>query len=114
MTPASMRRVVVLPAPSGPTIPKSVPAGTSKLRLSTAVTAPKRRVRPRTSMAEGDIGGHAGLEVVRGVLRDAHLHGVDQLHALLARLHVARRELRLAGDEGDHAAVAPVLERIGR
>jgi hypothetical protein len=35
-----IRRVVVLPAPSGPTQPEDLPFATSTLRLSTAVSSP--------------------------------------------------------------------------
>src|SRR6185295_10593738 len=44
-TPASMRKVVVLPAPSGPTRPNSSPRATSNVIPATAVRAPKVRVR---------------------------------------------------------------------
>ena len=49
--PRSVRSVVVLPEPFGPRKPVIVPRCTSKLRSSTAVTAPKRFVNPRTEMA---------------------------------------------------------------
>src|ERR1700730_1945993 len=42
--------VVLLPAPFGPSRPKTSPRSTLKLTLLTAVCAPKRRVRLRTSM----------------------------------------------------------------
>ena len=44
--PSSIRSVVVLPAPLGPRNPVTLPCSTSKLRLSTATTSPKRLVRP--------------------------------------------------------------------
>src|SRR5713226_1963773 len=37
--------VVVLPAPFGPRKPKTIPAGTSSERSSTALTVPKKRER---------------------------------------------------------------------
>ncbi len=43
--PASMRMVVVFPAPSGPTMPKSSPRFTSRFRLLTARVVPKSRHR---------------------------------------------------------------------
>ena len=46
-----MRSVVVFPAPLGPRNPVTLPIGTSKLKRSTAVTAPKRFESPRTSIA---------------------------------------------------------------
>ena len=51
ITLANMRMAVVLPAPSGPTSPKISPGRTEKLKLSTAVIAPKRLVSPLTSTA---------------------------------------------------------------
>src|SRR3954452_16739245 len=88
-TPASMRRVVVLPAPSGPTMPNSSPLPTSKLTPATAVRSPNLRVRPSTRrrgsatglspyrrpyrrlhLRQPDVGRQAGLELVGGVLED--------------------------------------------
>src|SRR5271156_1950075 len=73
----SIRTNVVLPAPLGPSRPKTSPRRTSKLTLSTAVNWPKRLLRPSTLMAkevapsfdialERDFRGHAGLEITRG------------------------------------------------
>src|SRR4051794_35525262 len=50
-SPHSMRMVVDLPAPLLPRNPKISPRATSNVTLSTATNLPKRRVRPRTSMA---------------------------------------------------------------
>src|SRR5262245_19957133 len=50
-SPHSIRIVVDLPAPCLPRKPKISPRRTSKLTSSTATNWPKRRVRPRTSMA---------------------------------------------------------------
>src|SRR3954451_5243161 len=86
-TPASMRRVVVLPAPSGPTRPNSSPRPTSKLTPATAVRSPNLRVSPSTrrrrsatgstlDLGQPDVGRQAGLKLVSGVLEDAHLDGV--------------------------------------
>src|SRR6266516_1682537 len=47
--PKIARIVVVLPAPFGPRNPTTCPEGTEKLRLSRAVTVPKRRLRPSSS-----------------------------------------------------------------
>jgi hypothetical protein len=51
-SPVSILIAVVLPAPLAPRKPNTSPAATSKLIASTAVKVPKRRVRPRTSIAE--------------------------------------------------------------
>jgi hypothetical protein len=48
--PQSMRKVVVLPAPLGPSRPKISPRRTEKLVLATATKSPKRRTRSFTSM----------------------------------------------------------------
>src|SRR5438034_7843427 len=50
--PQSNRRVVVFPAPSGPTNPNTSPRVTARFSRSTAVTAPKRRVRSRASTTD--------------------------------------------------------------
>ena len=48
--PHSIRNVVVLPAPLGPSRPKISPLHTSNEVLATAVKSPKRRTRSRTTM----------------------------------------------------------------
>ena len=52
--PHSMRMVVDLPAPLAPRKPKISPCFTENDRSSTATNDPKRRDRPRTSMATAD------------------------------------------------------------
>src|SRR3954468_21702891 len=47
----SIRIVVLLPAPLGPSSPTHVPTGTSRSRPSTAVIGPKRLTTPRRRMA---------------------------------------------------------------
>ena len=49
-SPHSMRKVVVLPAPFGPSRPKISPRATSNEVLATAVKSPKRRTRSRTTI----------------------------------------------------------------
>src|SRR5207248_10775507 len=51
MMPQSIRMVVVLPEPFEPRKANTSPVRTSKLRSSTAASAPKRFVNPRTSIA---------------------------------------------------------------
>src|SRR5690606_7868581 len=117
-TAASMRSVVVLPAPSGPTMPNNSPGATSKVTRSTATVSPQWRDSSRTSMAwagviitpsvlllveQCDVGRNARLERESRVGDDLHLHGIHELHALLVCLHVARRELGLARDVHDAA-----------
>src|SRR5690606_13274390 len=142
-TPARIRSVVVFPAPSGPTIPKSSPAWTSKLRASTATWSPKRRVRRSTVSAgsappppaapavpesvrraasstisvaldhQAHVGGDPRLEVEVRVAGDRDLDGVDELGPFLLRLDVPWRELGLARDVDDPAVVLAVAERVG-
>ena len=50
-SPHSMRIVVVLPEPFGPSSPNTSPGAICRVSWSTAVTAPKRRVRARVSTA---------------------------------------------------------------
>src|SRR4249919_698615 len=47
--PATIRNVVVLPHPEGPSRAKKEPVGTSRSRSSTALKVPKSLVRPRSS-----------------------------------------------------------------
>src|ERR671921_160944 len=47
----SMRTVVVLPAPLGPSMPSTLPWGTTKLTPSTATLSPKRLTRSTASTA---------------------------------------------------------------
>src|SRR5580704_2301736 len=126
-TPASMRIVVVFPAPSGPTRPKISPECTSKLRSCTARTGPKLFPSATTSMAgrlsaarsaavrsmdvpcgiatpfplvnlNADVGGHARLEFEIRIV-DVDLHEINESDALGGRLHSLRRELGLRGNE---------------
>src|SRR5690348_2042991 len=46
-----MRTTVVLPAPLGPSRPRTVPSATVRLTPSSAVVSPKRLTRPSTTMA---------------------------------------------------------------
>src|SRR6266516_1262043 len=50
-SPVTMLRVVVLPAPFGPTRPKKQPCGTSRLSQSTAILGPYALRRPRRESA---------------------------------------------------------------
>src|SRR5688500_9435234 len=110
-TPASIRNVVVLPAPSGPTMPNSSPACTSNVSASTAVTSAKRRVSRSSVTAsltarrlELYIRRHTGLQLIRVISGNRDLDRVDQLHTLLRRLHIARCKLGLTRDER-HASI---------
>src|SRR5882757_9824309 len=49
--PVSIRIVVDLPAPLGPSSPRQIPSGTSRSSPSTAVIAPKRFTTPFSSIA---------------------------------------------------------------
>ena len=49
--PASMRMVVVLPAPFGPRNPTISPSPTAKVMPATASTSPKRLVTSRSAIA---------------------------------------------------------------
>src|SRR5262245_27685683 len=46
-------RQVVLPEPEGPSMEKNSPSSTTRLTSSTALTAPKARVTPASSIADG-------------------------------------------------------------
>src|ERR1700730_7651072 len=55
------RIVVVLPAPFGPRKPVTLPGSMPNVRLSTAILAPYRFVRPRTSI----MGNRSSLKLRR-------------------------------------------------
>src|SRR5215472_13717119 len=63
--PSSIRSVVVLPAPLGPRKPVTRPGPTSKLKPSTAVTAPYRLVRWSTLIMWAVLSGRAVTPVDR-------------------------------------------------
>src|ERR1035437_796463 len=114
-TPARMRMIVVLPAPSGPTMPKISPGATSKLRGSIARTPGKSLTSSRTTTVLSSttvaalhgraevncrVCGHPGLQFVTGIF-DVDFDSIDQRHALLVSLDALGRELGLGSDEGD-------------
>ena len=71
-SPVTIERVVVLPAPLGPTKPNIDPRGTHMVRLSTATLGPNRLVSP-SIMTAGWPGGRvsAGTETAAcGMVRD--------------------------------------------
>src|SRR5258708_6639885 len=134
MSPASSRMSVVLPAPSGPTRPRILAAGSSALTPSRARVAPKLFTRPATRAA-----GNATALTSRSLrvarercrLRRGHLHrnghaltkhvvgiGHDDAEAIhqviphLIRLHALRRELCLRRDEADRAFVLLARHRV--
>src|SRR5262245_37145969 len=106
MRPHSMRMVVVLPEPLGPSMPKISPASIEKLMPSTAVSAPKRLTSPSTAMTGGmallrgadpRFGGQPGLERAAGRV-DRDLHAEHDVGLLLFGERGARRELGAARD----------------
>src|SRR5277367_3248988 len=116
----SIRTTVVLPAPLGPSSPKTSPRRTSKLTLSTAVKAPKRLVRSLVCIAsesgsiiarKGDFRGHPGFEFAFSL---QHLHlDVEGADVLAPAPHVALgRELAFLPDR--HHAAAENLRRVRR
>ena len=66
--PASMRRVVVFPAPSGPTSPKISPGRTSKLSESTAWIPGNSFVSPFATIADCDVSVMDGLMAIPSIL----------------------------------------------
>ena len=66
--PVSIRIVVDLPAPLGPSRPRQVPAGTSRSRPSTARVSPKDLTTSSSTRATGTVGWLEcrGEEVVTG------------------------------------------------
>src|SRR3984957_18098495 len=116
----SIRTTVVLPAPFGPSNPKTSPRRTSKLTLSTAVKAPKRLVRSLVCIAsesrsiiarKSDFRGHPRFEFAFGLqYLDLDVEGAN---VLTPAPHVALgRELAFLPDS--HHAAAENLRRCRR
>src|SRR5687768_8541706 len=80
-----MRKSVVLPPPSGPMKPNSSPLSTSNDTSCKARVSPNCLRRLRT-LTELDIDRHSQLEQPLVVVH-ANLDGVDEVGALVARLH---------------------------
>src|SRR6185437_14758269 len=98
----SIRIVVDLPAPLGPSSPKQTPCGTTRSRPSTAVIWPKRLTTPRSSIAA--LSSTTSLRVARGRARPrTSVRGVLELAAAVgvARPVVARL-LRAAAGHLEH------------
>src|SRR5260370_27249293 len=116
----SILTIVVLPAPLGPSSPKTSPRRTSKLTWSTAVKAPKRLVRSLVCIAgdsgsivprESNFRGHPRFELAV-CLQHLHLH-IERADILAAAAHIALgSELALLSDSHDSAG--EVLGRLGR
>src|SRR5579863_864881 len=120
MSVVSIRTIVVLPAPLGPSSPKTSPRRTSKLTWSTAVKAPKRLVRSLVCIAgesgsivarKSDFRGHPGFEFAFGL---QHLDlDVEGANVLAPATHVAlSRELAFLPDR--HHAAGKNLRRRSR
>src|SRR5215217_820807 len=81
----SSLRVVVFPAPFGPSSAKMLPAGTCRSRPTTASVRPNRRVRPKVSIAYPIACPSLFLEGARPVAPNRG-HEVLQRHAGVPRL----------------------------
>jgi hypothetical protein len=62
--PRSIRIVVVLPEPFGPTKPQTVPIGTSKFAWETATRSPYRLLRSLTEIANSDVATGGMMETL--------------------------------------------------
>src|SRR5438552_18749312 len=107
----SMRMVVDLPAPLGPSTPKISPRFTCSETSRTACSEPNWRESERVSMMSSlmSIGsaqeherGHAGAQLLLRI-RDAHAHAHHQRGALLLAEQVTRRKLGATRDVLDPA-----------
>src|SRR5215203_6722605 len=95
--PATMRSVVVLPHPDGPSSAKNEPLGTVSDRSRTATKSPKRFVRPSRWRSWFVSATHHLVELCLVVL----LLVPGERHERVARLHGLRaREDELAVDRG--------------
>jgi hypothetical protein len=66
--PVSIRIVVDLPAPFGPSRPRQMPLGTSRSSPSTAVISPKRLTAPAMEIAALSWGSVEGMGSVKRVI----------------------------------------------
>src|SRR5690242_204939 len=91
-SPATMRRVVVLPQPEGPSRAKNEPVGTSRSRSSTAVKAPKCFVSARIDRPSlvRSVAGASSVRSARGDISPV-LFVLDFL--LVVQCHEAPRVL---------------------
>src|SRR4051794_13823169 len=103
-----MRIVVDLPAPLLPRKPKISPRCTSKLTLSTATNWPKRRVRPRTSIA---LAASAAKGSLQPRLGEPHVGGGPR--AIQFRLQPRHLRVEDVGIGGDAGAVALADRALG-
>src|SRR5208282_2721940 len=126
-TPARMRMMVVLPAPSGPTMPKISPGEASKLRWSIARTPGKSLTRSRTTTVLSSttvaalhgraelnrrVRVHPGLQFVTGIF-NVDLDSVDERHPFLVGLDALGRELGLGRNERDLPRIRLVGVGVG-
>src|SRR3989339_1442315 len=129
MIPVSMRRVVVFPAPSGPTMPKISPLATSNPIWSTAVRSPNCLVRLWASMAGPSfffrgvilfprdrndcIGRHAGFEFMVRV-GQFDLDSEHELDPFFKGLDRFGGEFGLAADKRKDALIGLAGKGIGK
>src|SRR3954451_10078714 len=112
--PATMRSVVVLPQPEGPSRAKNDPAGTVSVRSSTAVKTPNRLVTPtiRRSLGPAPTRPAASRtdDPLEQILVGLLLGLVQVLEAVQLRQGVGPGEDQLVGRE----VGVDVLRRLGR
>src|SRR4029079_833861 len=110
-----MRMSVDLPAPFGPSRPKTSPSSTPKLTPLTAVKSPQRLTMSRTSIACMTDSGAERQQHVRGHAHGepaiAVVHAQPDLERLDVALHAAHVALR--GKSGVHAAVEHGAVELG-
>src|SRR3954449_2466708 len=100
-SPATIRSVVVLPHPDGPSRAKNDPRGTSRSRSRTALKAPKCLVSSRRARPSYDDGSARAVPAsatcdigeLSFVLRDLGLGERHEVHRLRERLVVGEDEL---------------------
>src|SRR5271169_2232917 len=100
--PATRRKVVVLPAPVGPSNTTNAPSSTASDRSETALVAPKRFETPsRATSAMGEL--HRGRMVMERGPDGAAGNGVEQRDAVRTEFEphaVADRHLEVGGQSG--------------
>src|SRR3954452_6896425 len=101
--PATMRSVVVLPQPDGPRRAKNEPAGTVRVRSSTAVKTPNRLVTPTIRRSLGPAAsrptGSRTDDRLEQILVGLLLGFVEVLEAVQLRQGVGAGEDQLVGGQ---------------
>src|SRR5215213_769791 len=113
--PATIRSVVVLPQPDGPSSAKNDPCGTVSVRSSTAVKSPKRLVTPSSRRSPPPASRGDSPSGVTGVVEEDEVRRrralVELRDPLLGAFHGAEVVVPRSQLRGVHRVVVEVHQR---